>query len=100
MADEFLTIGDVARRTGLSARALRHYEAEGLLAPARSENGRRAYGPRELERLARLRLLKKAGITLAQIRLQPPLAGDDRPNYATLVQARLEALQAARDAHH
>lgn len=44
-ATKFLRIGELAARTGLSAKALRLYEARGLLRPdARSAGGYRLYG--------------------------------------------------------
>lgn len=65
---QILDIADVARRTGLSARALRYYEARGLVAPLRTGSGRRCYGPGELERLHQLLAFKRAGLSLAQIK--------------------------------
>jgi DNA-binding transcriptional MerR regulator len=62
-----LDIHDVVRRTGLSARALRFYEARGLVAPQRTYSGRRLYGTGELERIHQIVALKRAGLTLAQI---------------------------------
>jgi MerR family transcriptional regulator, thiopeptide resistance regulator len=64
---ETLEIGDVARRTGLSHRALRFYEARGLVTPLRLSGGRRAYGPGELARLNAVVALKRAGFSLAEI---------------------------------
>lgn len=63
-----LDIADVARRTGLSARALRFYEARGLVAPLRTASGRRVYGAGELERLHQLLAFKRAGLSLARIK--------------------------------
>lgn len=63
-----LTIDDVARRTGLSARALRFYEARGLVAPLRTASGRRCFGPGELERVHRIVALKRAGLSLGDIK--------------------------------
>jgi DNA-binding transcriptional MerR regulator len=62
-----LDIAEVARLTGLSSRALRFYEARGLVAPLRTFSGRRYYGPAELERLHQIVAMKRAGLTLAQI---------------------------------
>lgn len=62
-----LDIRDVARRTGLTSRALRFYEARGLVTPLRTHSGRRLYGAAELEQLNRVLALKRAGLTLAQI---------------------------------
>ena len=62
-----LDIAEVARLTGLTSRALRFYEARGLVTPLRTASARRHYGPAELERLHQIVALKRAGLTLAQI---------------------------------
>ena len=62
-----LDIREVARRTGLTSRALRFYEARGLLKPLRTYSGRRVYGPGELARIQQILALKRAGLTLTQI---------------------------------
>lgn len=62
-----LDIAEVARRTGISSRALRFYEARGLLSPLRTSSGRRHYGPGELARLHQILALKRAGLTLARV---------------------------------
>ena len=62
-----LDIAEVARLTGLTSRALRFYEARGLVTPLRTASGRRHYGPAELERLHQIVAMKRAGLTLAQI---------------------------------
>jgi MerR family transcriptional regulator, thiopeptide resistance regulator len=63
-----LSIGEVSRRTRLSERALRLYEAEGLVSPARSEAGRRVYSLADLRRLQQVQILRRAGYALAEIR--------------------------------
>jgi DNA-binding transcriptional MerR regulator len=65
--DDSLDIREVARRTGLTSRALRFYEARGLLKPLRTYSGRRLYGRGELERIQQILALKRAGLSLAQI---------------------------------
>jgi DNA-binding transcriptional MerR regulator len=65
--DQPLDIRDVARRTGLTSRALRFYEARGLLKPLRTHSGRRLYGGGEIERIQQILALKRAGLSLAQI---------------------------------
>jgi DNA-binding transcriptional MerR regulator len=62
-----IDIRDVAKRTGLTSRALRFYEARGLLKPLRTYSGRRLYGRGELERIQQILALKRAGLSLAQI---------------------------------
>lgn len=65
--DGSLTINEVVRRTGLTSRALRFYEARGLLSPLRTSSGRRVYSPAQLEHIHQIVTLKKAGLSLAQI---------------------------------
>lgn len=89
--DEIFDISEVARRTGLSSRALRFYEARGLVKPLRTASGRRAYGPGELERINQIVALKRAGLTLAQIQR---LGGRGAIDLARLVEAQLEAIEA------
>jgi len=83
------SIGEMARRTGLSIRALRHYEDEGLLRPARSGAGRRVYAVEDVLALTRITLLKRAGFSIAQIRA---LLAKGAPDAAALVDAQAEAL--------
>ena len=61
------SIGEVAARFGLPAHVLRYWEAEGLLAPARSGT-RRRYTDADLRRVAAILVAKEAGFELADIR--------------------------------
>ncbi|APU22576.1 MerR family transcriptional regulator [Actinoalloteichus sp. GBA129-24] len=63
------TIGDFARLGRVSVRMLRHYDAIGLLRPARVDewSGYRYYDAAQLARLNRLIALKDLGFTLAQV---------------------------------
>ncbi|NWG93255.1 MAG: redox-sensitive transcriptional activator SoxR [Parvularculaceae bacterium] len=63
-----IPIGDLARRAGVKASALRFYEAEGLLASARSAGGRRHYPRAELRRVAFIRAAQAVGLSLDEIR--------------------------------
>jgi MerR family copper efflux transcriptional regulator len=54
-----LSIGGAAERTGWSARMLRYLDASGLVVPARTRSGYRAYGLRELNQLRSLRELRR-----------------------------------------
>ncbi|MFM5955298.1 MAG: MerR family transcriptional regulator [Novosphingobium sp.] len=63
-----LPIDEVVRRTGLTSRALRFYEARGLISPLRTQTGRRWFGPGELERIHQIVALKKAGLSLGDIK--------------------------------
>lgn len=65
---KLLKVGDMARRTGKSVRALRLYEEMGLLAPtARSSGGFRLYDEAALTRIRWIELLQESGFTLHQI---------------------------------
>jgi DNA-binding transcriptional MerR regulator len=64
---QFLNPSEAARRLGVSAKALRLYEARGLIAPARTAAGWRAYGPDEMDRVAEIAALRELGLSLAQV---------------------------------
>ena len=65
---EGLKVGDLARAAGLSIRAVRYYDQIGLLAPAdRTAAGHRVYGEDDVQRLYRICLLRRAGLSLADI---------------------------------
>lgn len=65
---EWLRIGDVARRTGLTHRTLRHYDDLGLLVPSgRTTGDYRLYGPDDLERLLAIQHLKSLGLSLDEV---------------------------------
>jgi DNA-binding transcriptional MerR regulator len=66
--DDHLSAAECAARTGLTVRALRVYEREGLLQAPRSASGWRYYGRDELIRINTICVLKEAGLTLAQMR--------------------------------
>ncbi|WP_436739402.1 MerR family transcriptional regulator [Streptomyces sp. BBFR102] len=72
-----MRIGELAEATGVSARALRHYEQAGLLSSERAANGYRVYGERALVRVRNIRHLLDAGLTLDDVRVfLPCLDGD------------------------
>lgn len=63
-----MLIGELARRTDVSARALRHYEDVGLLVPARTTSGYRTYAAADVTRVAQIRAMLDAGLGTATIR--------------------------------
>lgn len=66
---EFLTIGEVARAAGLSAKTVRFWSDQGLVPPAgRTPAGYRLYGPDALARLGLVRTLRDLGVPLADVR--------------------------------
>lgn len=69
MDDEHMQIGEVAARTELSLRTIRHYEETGLVIPsARSQGGFRLYAEADVDRLMVIRRMKPLGFTLEQMR--------------------------------
>ena len=64
-----LKINEVEALVGITKKNIRFYEAEGLLAPRRNiDNGYRDYGEAEVETLRRIKLLRKLGVPLEDIR--------------------------------
>ncbi|KVK94744.1 hypothetical protein WJ47_32705 [Burkholderia ubonensis] len=64
-----LKIGELAKRAGLTVRALHHYDAIGLLSPsARSDGGSRQYSHDDVIRLHRIQALKHLGCSLSDIK--------------------------------
>src|SRR3954454_9455059 len=59
-----LTIGEVARRAGLNASAIRYYESGGVLPEPDRESGRRRYTDETVRRLHVIDVGKRAGLTL------------------------------------
>jgi DNA-binding transcriptional MerR regulator len=81
MQDEYFKVGDLARRTGVSVRALHHYDEIGLLRPALGGKGEhRLYGHAEVARLARIRMLQLLGLSLDEVRgaLDDPAFAPDK----------------------
>ncbi|GGP98648.1 MerR family transcriptional regulator [Streptomyces virginiae] len=69
MDDRHMQIGEVAARTELSLRTIRHYEETGLVVPsARSQGGFRLYTETDVQRLMVIRRMKPLGFTLDQMR--------------------------------
>ncbi|MND89393.1 MerR family transcriptional regulator [Agrobacterium tumefaciens] len=85
-----MKIGELSRRTSVSIRMLRYYEAEGLLAPVRTETGYRDYGPADVETVGRIRLLGSAGMTLAAIRDFLPCSLERRHAFETCDELKLK----------
>src|SRR5262245_9136736 len=66
---ELYRVSELARRTGVSVRALHHYDAIGLLSPARrTAAGHRLYGERDVQRLLHIRALAQLGFSLDEVR--------------------------------
>ena len=69
MPEQSWTIGKLAKRTGLTVRALHHYDRIGLLSPSRhTEGGHRLYTPDDLVKLQQIVSLKQLGFRLGEIK--------------------------------
>ncbi|MDG9720038.1 MerR family transcriptional regulator [Streptomyces sp. DH24] len=114
MADQRqMQIGEVAERTGLSLRTIRHYEEVSLVIPsARSKGGFRLYTESDVERLMVIRRMKPLDFSLEEMRdlldITDRLAASDDPpvgeererlrerldSYREVADARCETLRA------
>ena len=92
-----MTIGEVARASGLPAKTIRYYEEIGLLRPARGPNGYRRFGPRDLHRLAFLARGRAMGFSIADCRALLSLY-DDRGRASADVRALAQRNLARIDA--
>jgi DNA-binding transcriptional MerR regulator len=99
---ELLTIGRVARLSGLTAKALRHYDSLGVLRPAEvdEETGYRYYAREQVERARRIRILRELEVPLDEIRriLDDPGSADAIERltaHRERLRARLAELQTA-----
>jgi MerR family redox-sensitive transcriptional activator SoxR len=61
------TIGELARRTGLSVSAIRFYEARGLVAPVRTGGNQRRFLRSDIRRLSFALIAQRCGLTLTEI---------------------------------
>lgn len=65
-----MRIKEVEEKLGTSSRTIRFYEKEGLLIPKRNcENGYREYSEEDIKRLEKIKLFRKLGISIEDIRL-------------------------------
>ncbi|GAA4977903.1 MerR family transcriptional regulator [Actinoplanes utahensis] len=63
-----MRIGELSRRTGVSVRALRHYEDAGVLPAGRCANGYRVYGDDAVGQVRRIRAMLDSGLPLRIVR--------------------------------
>ena len=65
-----LTIGDLARRTGLSVSAIRFYESRGLVSAVRSPGNQRRFLRSDIRRLSFALIAQRLGLTLREIQAE------------------------------
>ncbi|MGE3251135.1 MAG: redox-sensitive transcriptional activator SoxR [Hyphomonadaceae bacterium] len=66
-ASDIISIGELARRTGVSVSAIRFYEERGLIAPLRSSGGQRRFRRADIRRLSFIRIAQQMGLSIDQI---------------------------------
>ena len=103
-----LTIGELSRRSGVSASALRFYERQGLIESTRTEGNQRRYASVALRRVAFVQAGRAAGVPLADVRAAldslPRGKAPTKRDWERLsrswrreLDARIDTLQALRD---
>lgn len=108
MFDEELSIGAVARRSGMNVSALRFYEERGLITSDRTPGGQRRYRRAVLRRLAFIQVAQRVGLTLEDIgRALATLPDDEGPTrrdwsrlsarWRPVLDERIRLLEALRD---
>lgn len=106
--DPWIAIGELARRSGVAASALRFYEEAGLLVSGRSEAGRRRYARSVLRRVGFIRAAQAVGLSLEEIRAALASLPDGRTptqadwqrlsrSWQPLLDERIAALTLLRD---
>ncbi|GHJ40944.1 hypothetical protein Sm713_65530 [Streptomyces sp. TS71-3] len=91
-----MRIGELARRTGATQRALRYYEEQGLLRPHRRPSGYREYAEEDVATVSRIRVLLSAGLRTAAIAELLPCLGEERPAQAPVCTELSAALREER----
>jgi MerR family transcriptional regulator, redox-sensitive transcriptional activator SoxR len=86
--DDLLTIGEVAKRSGVAASALRFYEERGLISSERAGSGHRRYSRPVLRRIAFIVFAQRIGLTLDEIAAElsklPPDRAPNRRDWSRL----------------
>lgn len=104
----FLSIGEVAARTGLAVSAVRYYANQGLITPLRAEGGNRRFARSEIRKISFIAISQRLGFSLSDIRRQLDRLPDDRPpnrqdwaqiskGFRTQLDERIARLERLRD---
>ncbi|GAA4837246.1 MerR family transcriptional regulator [Kitasatospora terrestris] len=93
-----MRIGELARRSGVSERSLRYYEAQGLLRAERTPGGQREFGEWAVDRVIRVQALYAAGLNSRKIAQLLPCLRDTDGSPSEIATAQLvDELTAERD---
>lgn len=105
---DLLTIGETARRSGVTVPTLRFYESKGLVHARRTVGNQRRYPRHTLRRVAFVRAAQRFGLSLAEVRDALDTLPTDRPptsrdwerlsrHWHDALQQRIDALVRLRD---
>ena len=74
--EKFIQIGELARKTKVTPRTIKHYEDKGLLKPfKKTQGGFRLYQNDKVKLVERIRQLKKAGFSLKEVKEMEEIDG-------------------------
>lgn len=96
----FYRIHEFAELAGVTVKALHHYDRLGLLTPARTDSGYRAYRERDLERLEQIVALKFLGLPLKEIKKVLEQTGIELPEALRAQRKAIERKQALLASAH
>lgn len=107
-SNDLLSIGDLARRTGLSVSAIRFYEDRGLVEPFRTSGNQRRFLRADIRRLSFILIAQRLGLALGEIEAElkklpqgrNPTARDWRrisTSIRATIDERIAELQRTRD---
>ena len=108
MEQVFLSVGEVAKRSGVAVSALHFYEAQGLIASLRSNGNQRRYPRGMLRRIALIKVAQRTGIPLSEIKqalealpMGKPITPEDwrrlSASWRENLDSRIRTLTALRD---
>ncbi|WP_321956686.1 redox-sensitive transcriptional activator SoxR [Paraburkholderia bannensis] len=108
MNESAISIGELAKRSGVAASAIRFYEEQGLISSSRTAGGQRQYRRETLRRVGFIRAAQAVGLNLSEIRSAlDTLPGQRTPTkrdwerlsraWQPLLQERIDGLIALRD---
>ena len=107
-ARDFLSVGQIAARSGVPISALHFYEAQGLIRSIRSAGNQRRFPRGVLRRIAVIKVAQRTGVPLAEIKAALDALPADRPvsgkdwqrlsrRWRADLDSRIQALTALRD---
>ena len=105
---DFLSIGQLAKRTGLAVSAIRYYEEQGLVFSERNAGGQRRFRRADIRRLSFIQIAQQFDFSLKEIAAQLSRLPDERTptkadwskisrHFRTDLDARIKTLEALRD---